>query len=301
MKLNQKTYLLASIFAIYTLQSCKPEEKVAVPAESNEQIYSKNQTADNSNVESSVDEVMNSIDDQIGNTGARLEECGITNTTITGTKKSYKFNFTATSCSGVLSKSGEVILTLESGNKFSDAGSVWKKQYKNIVVTTKENKTITLNGDVYLTNVSGGFPVRIFVLPNEPVIHRVKSNNLTIKLDTTTSTRQWNIARKYTWTNVSNTVTLSVEGDTIIGSYSKLILWGKNRFGQDFYSQLKTPAVFGLTCKSRPITATRTNTIERKEGNITSEETVTTSATCLTTYSVTVTAGTKTYTYTQSF
>lgn len=301
MNTNFKTYLLSSAFALLMVQSCKEKETTTpTPTQTNEEVYSQTQSADNSNVESSVDEVMNKIDGQINTAGARLEssECGIVNTTITGTKKSFKFTFVATSCPGVNSKTGEVILTLESGDKFGDIGSVWKKQYKNIVVTTKENKTLTFNGDVYLTNVTGGFPINVFTNSGKPIIHRIKSNNMSIKFDTTVATRQFNIARKYTWSYVGNKVTGTIEGDSSINGYDKLILWGKNRFGQEFYSQLKTPAVFGLACVGRPISASRTNTIVLKEGNIVTEENVTTDEnTCAMTYNATLTYGGKTYTY----
>lgn len=280
--------------------SCKQNDSTS-PAKTTEVVYAEAQTKDVSNIETAVDEVMNNIDNQINSSGARIEDCGITNTTITGSKKSYKFTFQTTSCTGVNSKTGEVILTLESGNRFSDAGSIWKKQYKDVVFTTKENKTLTLNGDVYLSNVTGGFPVYVLLAQNSPVVHRVKSSNLSIKLDTTPATRQFSLARKYTWTNVSNKITGTIEGDTTIGSYTKLILWGKNRFGQNFYSQLGTPAVFGLKCGSRPVSATRTNTIERNDGNIVSNETISTTDACVSTYSIQLTYGNNSFSYSLTY
>lgn len=298
MKNSFKLYFGVAIAVSLLFNSCKKEEIITPnPIDNQETVYSKTQTKDNSNIESSVDDILNDVDSQLASSGARMEACDVSSTTITGTNKAITFSFNWSSCNGT-TRTGEVVLTLESGTRYSSVGSIWKKQYKNVViVSTLLGKNITLNGDVFLTNVSGGFPYRTLFSGSSPVVYKVRSSNMNVKLDTTTATRQWNMARKYTWSNVSNITTLSIEGDTTIGGYSKLIQWGKNRNGQDFYTQLPTSATVGLTCGSRPISATRTHTLERTSGNIVSEEKVTTNSACASTYAVSVKVNGNIYNY----
>jgi hypothetical protein len=65
--------------------------------------------------------------------------------------------------------------------------------------------------------------------------------------------RTWQVARKRTFTNTSGQLGLKVEGDTAVGGYSNVVVWGVNRRGTAFYTQLTTPLTFNSQCTSRPV------------------------------------------------
>jgi hypothetical protein len=119
-----------------------------------------------------------------------------------------------------------------------------------------DNKSLTFNGSHSITNVSGGLLVNI--TPSSPKIHKIRAN-MQLTFDDGT-TRTWNVARTRTFTLTDTIVSEKITGDTTVGGYNSVAMWGVNRAGNNFYTSVTTPVVadiFGGTCLYRPRTGVR--------------------------------------------
>ncbi len=142
---------------------------------------------------------------------------------------------------------GEVKVQLVTGNNWGEAGAQIRITYTNLRITqVSSGKSITLNGYHLITNVTGG---RAFV--SATVTHTVRGE-MQLSFDNATS-RSWQVARRrvVNWANGNYDVTIS--GDTTVLGLTNIVVWGTNRNGNEFYTQIAQPIVFNSICPGKPV------------------------------------------------
>jgi len=66
------------------------------------------------------------------------------------------------------------------------------------------------------------------------------------------TTRTWNIARQRTFTGVLGQLVMTVDGFGTEASYQNLVVWGTDRQGETFYSQITQSVVHKEVCDGDP-------------------------------------------------
>ena len=139
-----------------------------------------------------------------------------------------------------------MVVQLTSGNNWKDPLSAITVNFKNYKVTRLVmRKSIVIDGALTVTNVSGG---RAFLDVN--VVHKMETNtyglNITFRDDTVGNSKQvtWYLSNKRTFTNMSGILAVSIEGTGTADGNSNLLVWGKNRNSNDFYTQISSPIVY---------------------------------------------------------
>jgi hypothetical protein len=114
---------------------------------------------------------------------------------------------------------------------------------------TKNNKFIIINGTKTLQNVTGGF---LSSLNGSNTITHQVTGVVQVTFDDNT-TRSWNIARKKTFSGTyPNQLVLKIEGIGSSNNYSNLVVWGINRHGEQFYTQINQPIIHNQICAWNP-------------------------------------------------
>lgn len=269
--LSLSTLVIASSI-LFT--SCKTKEVTPTSEVSaSETSVSTTFANDNNNVESNVDDAMNDISAQLSGS-ARLDAettCTVSSVTVAGTKLQRKITYDGSVCDRTKSsRSGTIIITLQSGTDFKDRGATYTVEYQTYAVTIN-NKTLTMTGTHTVTNITGGLPRFVLSNPKEfPLVeHSIISSDMTITFDTTKTARVWNVARKVSYGNIDGSLGLTISGLGSADGYSNLVTWGVNRFGNKFYNQINTPIVSSSKCGFRfPIAGERKHTLELSDGKI---------------------------------
>jgi hypothetical protein len=156
--------------------------------------------------------------------------------------------YNGTNCLGNRTRTGVVVLSIPAGIHWKDVGAAITMNIQNLKVTRlSDNKSITINGSVVMTNVSGG---RMVNLPNlQSITHTITSAGITVTFDNN-STRSWQISRKRVFT-YSNGVVITETGTHTDGTNTTIAEWGTNRFGNAFTSSILEPIVVRQDCSFR--------------------------------------------------
>ena len=85
------------------------------------------------------------------------------------------------------------------------------------------------------------------------------------------TTRTWNVARQRTFTGTIGQLNMTVDGFGADGSYNNLVVWGINRNGENFYTQITQSIVFRETCNWDPCSGVKIHQIpsDSKKATIT--------------------------------
>jgi hypothetical protein len=162
-------------------------------------------------------------------------------------QKKLVITYNGNSADGKRNRTGEVVVQLISGNNWGEAGAVVKIDFNNLHIThIASGKSITINGNHIVTNINGG---RAFV--NTSVVHSIRGS-MSVTFDNTSTTRSWQIARKRTIASAAGAYTITVSGDTTLNSIPKIIVWGTNRAGNSFYTQINQDVVWSSLCPTGP-------------------------------------------------
>jgi len=149
------------------------------------------------------------------------------------------YNGTAVGCR---KRTGTVTIDLVNGNRWVDSGAVLKYTFTNFKVeNTCTGKSITINGDRYVTNVFGG---NLFRLKNGLVSllkHKIRTGTSGYQVTFTDSsgskTAVWNVARNtsITYKSTGNVgYYFEASGDTTIAGIAKTESWGNTRYGNPY-------------------------------------------------------------------
>lgn len=264
--MKTKNFLMKSVIAValaaFIITGCKKKDNDEVEPDTTPTTTETTTNTNNADDQSRVDQQSNESIDDINkvlndNANTRSElPCNVTIDSAALVQTGLiKLTYHGASCDKLTNRSGviSVQLPIDANGKlirWSAKGAKLIVTYSNYKVTrVSDNKSVTFNGKVTLTNVNGG---GVFVLlSGTPVIHQLRGG-MTITFDDGT-TREWAVARTRSYT-LDLTMTLSVteEGDTLIAG-KKVAYWGKNRAGDQFWLSIDKPVITnvfgGLPCR----------------------------------------------------
>lgn len=167
----------------------------------------------------------------------------------TSTPRTITITYSGDTCPGARRvRTGSVVLTFTGGFRWAAAGSNFNITYNNLKVTRlADNKSIIINGNKTITNVTGGKLSNLASLGT--VTHTVTSSGMSVTFDNGAQ-RTWKVARQRTFT-YDNGVVISVTGIGPAALGTGVAEWGTNRFGRDFKSAILQPMVVKQSCDFR--------------------------------------------------
>ncbi len=150
---------------------------------------------------------------------------------------------------GQRTRTGTIIAQLDTTGTnpkvWSDQGAVLKVIFVNLKVTNiASGKSILINGEHIVTNVTGGRAIYALITPNSSKVSHSISGTMKAAFDGG-SERNWSISRKREFEYFKITLSSSnVEGG--------IVETGTNRFGTNFTNKIVTPIVIErLTCTNK--------------------------------------------------
>ena len=162
--------------------------------------------------------------------------------------RTLTITYNGTNCLGNRTRTGVVVLSIPAGMHWKNAGAAITMTIQNLKVTRViDNKSITINGSVVMTNASGGLMINLPTL--QSITHTITSAGITVTFDNN-STRSWQISRKRVFT-YSNGVVITETGTHTDGTNTTIAEWGTNRFGNAFTSSILEPIVIRQDCNFR--------------------------------------------------
>ena len=253
--------LLILAVSTLTITGCK-KDKPETPADSSSLTQL---TTDEEALEAASDESMNDVNAVLsqGNLkstamlpcNATVDSTAVANDTIT-----IYITYNGLNCSGTRYRTGKVEIRRQVGQHWYQQGAAVIVKHINFAITkVATQKTIVLNGVKIYTNVSGGV---IWQLgnPYPAIVHRVRGHvSITFEDGTT---RTWNVARQKTFTgNPPENLILTTDGFGSAGSFTDLVIWGVNRQGENFFTQILLPVVHRQVCNWDPVSGIKKHSI----------------------------------------
>lgn len=174
------------------------------------------------------------------------------NTTVTydtlNANKTITITYNGLNCSGTLSRTGVVTISIPAGVQWKTAGAKLTVTATNLKITrVATQKSITINGSHIITNVSGGLLRNLASVGT--ITHTIESAGITITFDNGTQ-RSWQIAKKRVF-SYNNGIVLTTTGTHTDGNSTGISEWGTNRFGNPFVTQIVDPMVIRQDCNWR--------------------------------------------------
>ena len=244
------------IFAVSALlfTGCKKKDDDVKPDENpaTETAVHQNNAADQSDVDQQSNESIDDVNQVLNNNSNTRTElpCDVTiDSTALMTQGLIKLTYHGLSCDKLRTRSGVISVQLPY-DAVAKKPIHWNVKGAKIIVTydkfkvtrLADNKSMTFNGSVTVTNVNGG---GVWVLlAGTPVIHQLRGG-MVITFDDGT-TREWAVARTRTYAlSVAAVLTVTEAGDTLIAG-KKVAYWGKNRAGDQFSLSIDKPVVTNI-------------------------------------------------------
>ena len=256
MQKNLRKLAALVLIASASLTACKKETNNNPGVEVNETEL-KAHTQDQANVSNEIDALTNDINLALeadpGFAGRYMNVANLCNATAVADTSSdprtITITYTGANCANNRTRTGEVVLSMPANTRWKNAGAVITVTINNLKITrTSDNKSITINGTKTFTNVSGG---KLIQLPNlTSIIHDVASTGLSIRFDDSTS-RNWQLARRRTYTLENNQLVISTTGRHAAGNLTTIAEWGTDRFGRVFATAITQPLVIRQDCGFR--------------------------------------------------
>ncbi len=175
--------------------------------------------------------------------------CNATTVTDTsGTVKTLTLNYNGLNCAGNRFYQGVVVLSMPKGTRWKDSGAVLTINNQNLKITrVSDTSSITLNGTILVTNVSGG---RLSDLTTTgSITYTLTSNGLSILFDNGNS-RSWQVAQQRVF-SYNNGIVVTTTGTHTDNGISGISEWGTNRFGNAFVTAITQPIIVRQDCNYR--------------------------------------------------
>ena len=271
-KIFHLAVILVSAIAL-TFTSCAKED--LSPTDANPESLSQLSTDEN-NIESVMNDAISDVSGVMSNNNGNLkstawlpcnatvDSLAVVNDTVT-----MYITYDGLNCNGTRNRTGKIEIKKKVGTKWHQAGATVIYKYINFKVTrVATNSSITLNGTKTLVNVTGGYRwmVGSFI---DSYVEKV-SGTMQASFDNGAS-HTWNVARQLTFTGVPDQMILTVDGFGTAGEYNNLVVWGTNREGEQFYTQITQSVVFKEVCDGDPVSGIKIHQIpsDNKSATIT--------------------------------
>jgi len=233
-------------------------------------------SADENNIESVMNDAQGDITTVLSNSStglksteilpchATVDSSAIVNDTVT-----FFITYNGLTCNGKMNRTGKIEIKKKVGTHWEQAGATVIFKYINYTVTrTATGKSVTLNGTKTFVNVNGGHRWQVGTVLTS-YVERV-SGTLQATFEDGTS-RTWNVARQLTFTGTSGEHNLTIDGFGTSGNYQNLVVWGTNRNGEEFFTQITQPVVCRQACDLDPVSGIKIHQIpsDNKSATIT--------------------------------
>lgn len=258
MKMKIQFILVAALALSVGFLSCKKNNDVA--ADNTDMVT---HSDDQSNFSQSTDDISNDVNTTIDNynafagfAGSGSVDNGITGLPCNATAvldsanglRRITLTFNGLNCAGTRNRVGVILLTMPLAQHWKDAGAALTINVQNLQITrVSDGKSITINGTMIATNVSGGRLINLSSLGT--IVHTLTSSGMTVTFDNG-SQRSWQIAKQRTFT-YDNGIVITTIGTHTDGSTTGISEWGTNRFGNTFVTAITQPMVIRQDCSWR--------------------------------------------------
>lgn len=216
----------------------------------------KTQADDNARVSKELDDMNNDVNNSVSSahsmSGGRVDDVLPCDATIAydtlGVNRTVTITYNGTSCDGLRTRTGVVTVSIPVGSHWIQAGSVITIGVNNLHVTRlSDNKSITINGTITVTNVTGGLVAWLASLGD--IKHHIQSSNMTVTFDDG-SHSTWNVDKQHEFT-YSNGINAAVTGLHTNGGTADIAEWGIARDGSNFQVVIDQPLTLRQDCNFR--------------------------------------------------
>ena len=221
-------------------------------------------TIDNNKVDAVMDESMNDVEYFLNESKSTLIfPCNATIDSIktVGDTITKYITYNGLNCSQTKMRIGNVEIRRNINTHWYQQGSIVIIKHINFKVWKVSNpdKWIIINGEKTLQNVSGGLIIQVG--DGVSVVHKV-TGNVSVTFENNT-TKNWTITRQKTFTGnfTQDSLMMTIDGFGTKDGYTNLAVWGVNRNGENFYSQINQSVVFKQFCDWNPCQGIRNITI----------------------------------------
>jgi len=248
--------LMSTIILVMTgifITGCKKEKNKGNTADSS----SLQQLAmDEISEQAASDETLNDVSNLLS--GGNLKatdnlpcDATIDSTTVINDTITIHITYNGDPCNGPRIRTGQVEIKKHVGMRWFQAGATVNVKHINFTITrVRTNKTITLNSNKTFQNVSGGV-IRQLGNGVTSIVHRIWGTEQVTFSNNTSKT--WNVTRQKTFTGTPRQLLVTVDGFGTAGEYNNLVVWGTNRNGETFYTQILQPVVHRQVCEMDPV------------------------------------------------
>jgi hypothetical protein len=163
--------------------------------------------------------------------------------------RTITITYDGSTCPGAnRTRTGSVVVSMAAGVHWAQAGAAITLTYHNLKITRLlDNKSITINGEHTVTNVSGGLLYNLVALGS--ITHTITSSGMSVTFDDG-SQRTWQVARQRVF-SYDNGVVITTTGTHTEGNTTHIAEWGTNRLGHAFTSSTQEPLVVRQDCSFR--------------------------------------------------
>ena len=166
-------------------------------------------------------------------------------------------------------RTGTITIDLLNAPKWVETNAVLRYTFTNFKVQDVcKGKSITLNGERYVTNVSGGNLVRLKLGGINSLVHKIRNgaNGLSVTFTDSSSSKTavWNAARKteIKFDSLSNGFYYTVNGDSTLNGIQYTASWGNTRNGKAYTTVINNAIKSNTVCKLwRPTVGLTTHTV----------------------------------------
>jgi hypothetical protein len=223
-------------------------------------------STDENNVENVMKDVESDITSFISNnsTGFKSSAWAPCNATIDSLAKAndsitYYITYNGLTCDGKRNRTGKIEIKKKAGTHWEIAGATLIYKYVDFTVTrVNTGKSIKLNGTKTFVNVNGGHRWQVGNTLTS-YVERI-SGKMQASFDNGSS-RTWNVARQLTYTGKAGQYILSIDGFGSTSEYQNLVVWGTNRQGEEFFTQITQSVVCKQTCGWDPVSGMKIHQI----------------------------------------
>jgi hypothetical protein len=254
---------LAALASALSLTACKKSSKSDDnTVDLNTQVTQHSE--DQSRISGEMDAVDNDVNDQVEGAGSPFGRVGETarvmtppcNVTVTfdstTTLRRMTLTFNGANCANTHTRTGTIVVTMPRAQHWRDSGVVLTEAISNLRITRlSDNKSITINGNRSVTNVSGGRWEMVATGAISEVVHHI-AGEMTVTFDDNTQ-RLWHVARRRVLSRIAGTTMLQigVSGLRTANGVSGIAEWGINRYGNEFSTQILETLKMRSDCNFR--------------------------------------------------
>jgi hypothetical protein len=246
--------LTVFVLSLGILTSCK-KKKDDTTTPTNNSTAKPNDQQGSSEADEAIKDVNDFINNKVGGgsnhrIGTYALPCGVVSvdsTLISAGKYSYKMSYgNQTTCTGgYKKKSGDITFALSNGTAFNTAGAVFTITFSNYKVESiATGATVTLNGTIVVTNTTGHY-IWEAVTASQTITHKVRGTFTVTYSDGTVRSRSYYQLRTWASINSWQGLTLTIAGDTTVGTLTGVSEIGKTYDGNyDYTTQITTNFVW---------------------------------------------------------